>query len=242
MSEISSNFAINMKRILFLFAFALFATGIFAQTHLVFLGDSNTWIGGDKCDVSRGWNYWLREMLQPTTCRSYARSGATWVHTDKMVRDTEENTARLSDNNVITNQIYRLQDAVEAGQQAVPTLILIMAGTNDVWFRQDILSTLEHVAVDDIYLLQESFPEARIVLVTPMQNTKVSAELVREAADMLEVAAVRMEADLIDASGTDVIDREQELRRPTYTRDGVHTNEAGAKRLAEHVFQHIATQ
>ena len=231
-----------MKRFLFLFAFALFATGIIAQTHVVFLGDSNTWIGGDKCDVSRGWNYWLREMLQPTTCRSYARSGATWVHTDKYERDTEENTARLSDNNVITNQIYRLQDAVEAGQQAVPTLILIMAGTNDVWFRQDILSTLEHVAVDDIYLLQESFPEARIVLVTPMQNTKVSSELVCEAAQMLEVAAIRMGADLIDASGSDIIDREQELKRPTYTRDGVHTNEVGAKRLAEHVFNHIATR
>jgi hypothetical protein len=85
------------------------------QSHVVFLGDSNTWIGGDKCDVNRGWNYWVREMLQPTTCRSYARSGATWVHTDKMVRDTEENTAVLSDNNVVTNQIYRLQEAVEAG-------------------------------------------------------------------------------------------------------------------------------
>lgn len=231
-----------MKRLIFTLTLVLFTMGIFAQTHVVFLGDSNTWIGGDKCDVRRGWNYWLREMLQPTTCRSYARSGATWVHTDKMVRDTQENTARLSDNNVITNQIYRLQDAVAAGQQAVPTLILIMAGTNDVWFRQDILSTLEHVAVDDIYLLQESFPEARIVLVTPMQNTKVSAELVRKAADMLEVASIRMGTDLIDASGSDIIDREQELKRSTYTRDGVHTNEAGAKRLAEHVFKHIAMQ
>ena len=220
----------------------LMAMMVVAQEHVVFLGDSNTWCGGDDCSVKLGWNYWVREMLKPTTCRSYARSGATWVHTSKMVRDTQENTARLSDNNVITNQIYRLQDAVAAGQQAVPTLILIMAGTNDVWFRQDILSTLEHVAVDDIYLLQESYPEARIVLVTPMQNTKVSAELVRKAADMLEVASIRMGTDLIDASGSDIIDREQELKRPTYTRDGVHTNEAGAKRLAEHVFKHIATQ
>ena len=228
-----------MKRLIFTFALVLCTMGIYAQMHVVFLGDSNTWCGGDQCEVSRGWNYWLREMLQPTTCRSYARSGATWVHTDKMVRDTQENTARLSDNNVITNQIYRLQDAVAAGQQAVPTLILIMAGTNDVWFRQDILSTLESVAVDDIFLLQESFPEARIVLVTPMQNTKVSAELVREAASMLEAAAIRMETDLVDASGTNIIDRAQELKRPTYTRDGVHTNEAGAKRLAELVFKHI---
>ncbi|MCR4613580.1 MAG: SGNH/GDSL hydrolase family protein [Bacteroidaceae bacterium] len=226
-----------MKRLIVFFALVLCTTCIYAQEemHVVFLGDSNTWIGGDKCDVSRGWNYWLRGMLKPTTCRSYARSGATWVHTDKYVRDTKENTARLSDNNVITNQIYRLQDAVESGTQAVPTLILIMAGTNDVWFRQDILSTLEHVAVDDVYMLQESFPDARIALITPMQNTKVSAELVREAADMLETVAIRMDVLLIDASGSDVIDREQELKRPTFTRDGVHMNEVGAKRLASFV-------
>lgn len=205
------------------------------ESHVVFLGDSNTWCGGDDCSVKLGWNYWVREMLKPTTCRSYARSGATWVHTDKMVRDTKENTARLSDNNVITNQIYRLQEAVEAGKQTVPTLIFIMAGTNDVWFRQDILSTLEHVAVDDVDLLQTSYPDARIVLVTPMQTTKVSEELVREAADMIETVSIRMATDLVNASDTDVIDRVQEQKKLTFTRDGVHTNEAGAKRLAEKV-------
>ena len=209
------------------------------QSHVVFLGDSNTWIGGDKCDVNRGWNYWVREMLQPTTCRSYARSGATWVHTDKMVRDTEENTAVLSDNNVVTNQIYRLQEAVEAGKQAVPTLILIMAGTNDVWLRPGILATLEHVACDDVLLLQESFPDARIVLITPMQNTKVSDERVLEAADMIETVALRMGVECINASGADVIDAAQERRRPTFTRDGVHTNVAGAKRLASFVNSHL---
>ena len=110
-----------------------------------------------------------------------------------------------------------------------------MAGTNDVWFRQDILSTLEHVAVDDVDLLQTSYPDARIVLVTPMQTTKVSEELVREAADMIETVSIRMATDLVNASDTDVIDREQELQKLTFTRDGVHTNEAGAKRLAEKV-------
>lgn len=208
--------------------------------HVVMLGDSNTWLGGDDCMTPKGWNYWMRTLLQPATCRSYARSGATWVHTDKMVRDTEENTARLSDNNVITNQIYRLQEAVAEGKQAVPTLIFIMAGTNDVWFRKDILFTLEHVAVDDVALLQESFPEARIVLITPMQNTKVSPELVREAAEQLETTAIRMACDLVDASGTEVIDSEQESRKLTFTRDGVHTNEKGAKRLAEFVYMKMS--
>lgn len=207
--------------------------------HIVFLGDSNTWLGGDDCKAPKGWNYWFKEVAHPASCRSYARSGATWVHTDKMERDTQENTAVLSDNNVITNQIYRLQEAVEAGKQALPTHILIMAGTNDVWFRKDILSTMEHVAVDDVYMLQESFPEASIVLITPMQNTKVPVSLVREAADMLETVAIRMGAVLVDASGTDVIDAEQERKHLTYTRDGVHTNEAGAKRLANFVYSKL---
>ena len=114
-----------------------------------------------------------------------------------------------------------------------------MAGTNDVWLRPGILATLEHVACDDVLLLQESFPDARIVLITPMQNTKVSDERVLEAADMIETVALRMGVDCINASGADVIDAAQERRRPTFTRDGVHTNVAGAKRLASFVNSHL---
>ena len=102
--------------------------------HVVILGDSNTWIGGDDCDQPQGWNKWFKDVFQPTTCKSYARSGATWTNTPQTHRNTLENIEVLGNDNVIYNQICRLQEAIDSGIQHTPQLILILAGTNDAWF------------------------------------------------------------------------------------------------------------
>ena len=103
-------------------------------TNVVMLGDSNTWLGGDSCDRPHGWTKWFAEECYPATCRSYARSGATWTATVRTVRDVDEYTEKLGDNNVIYNQICRLMVAVADGRQAYPHTIIISAGTNDAWF------------------------------------------------------------------------------------------------------------
>jgi len=102
--------------------------------NVVLLGDSNTWLGGDDCSNQKGWNTWFVSELQPASCRSYARSGATWTNTPQTKRNTEEDIAVLGDDNVIYNQICRLTDATYKGGQPLPHLIIIMAGTNDAWF------------------------------------------------------------------------------------------------------------
>lgn len=106
------------------------------NVNVVLLGDSNTWLGGDDCDRPRGWSKWFRDAFVPVTCRSYARSGATWTNTERTRRNTEDYTELLGDDNVIYNQINRLADEVGEGRQAVPDLIVIAAGTNDAWFRK----------------------------------------------------------------------------------------------------------
>lgn len=207
--------------------------------HVVLLGDSNTWYGGDSCNVARGWNCHFRELLQPASIRSYARSGATWVHTSKMKRNTEENTAVLSDDNVITNQIYRLIDAVDAGEQPTPTLILAMAGTNDMWWRPELLPTLADTLMADCRMLQKIFPLARLVLLTPFQTTKVEPAAIRQTADIIIDCGRRLGIEVVRTDSDACISRAQELRRKTYTRDGVHTNEAGARRIGKFVFHSL---
>ena len=207
--------------------------------HVVLLGDSNTFIGGDSCDVARGWNKWFRDAVQPATCRSYARSGATWSHTSRTVRDTEEYTEVLSDNNVIYNQVCRLTDAVACGEQTAPTLIIIMAGTNDAWFMDrrpqvfgnDAASplTLAGAVRYDCRLLREAFPEARIMLLTPMQATKTSLKRIRRTGDIIEACGKEMGLEVVRLDREGCVSRKQELRRKTYTADGVHTNERGAQ-------------
>lgn len=119
---------------------------------VVVLGDSNTWLGGDSCNRDRGWTRWFCEAFRPASCRSYARSGATWTTTPETVRDVDGYTEKLGENNVIFNQICRLADDVSGGWQPRPTLIIISAGTNDAWFKAArpgaLDATAEEVAAD----------------------------------------------------------------------------------------------
>ncbi len=118
------------------------------SAEVVVLGDSNTWLGGDSCNRDRGWTRWFCEAFRPASCRSYARSGATWTTTPKTVRDVGGYTEKLDHNNVIFNQICRLADDVSAGRQARPTLVIISAGTNDVWFKSARPGALDATAAE----------------------------------------------------------------------------------------------
>lgn len=241
------------------------------DTNVVMLGDSNTWIGGDDCDNPRGWNKWFRDLFAPATCRSYARSGATWTNTTLTTPDTGEYTEKLGDNNVIFNQINRLREAVAEGKQPRPDLIIVAAGTNDAWFEKSRPGAFSKTA-DDVFgkttpddnraeritdrpansiltlaeavrygceLLREAFPEATVVLLTPLQSVAVSTERIRLTGDIIESCGRRMGISVIRQDGDDFISRERESARRQMTTDGTHTSTEGARhngtRIAEMV-------
>lgn len=227
--------------------------------NVVILGDSNTWLGGDGCDRPRGWSKWFREVFSPAACRSYARSGATWTNTESTVCDVEENIDRLGDNNVIYNQINRLVKDVAEERQTSPDLILIAAGTNDVWFagsrsgaftktadeafgdayagRSDVITGRDASAVLTLAesvrygceMLRAVFPAARIILLTPLQTTAVGLDVVRRAGDIIEGCGRRMGLGVIRQDGDNFVSRRQEMKRKRMTTDGTHTNGAGAR-------------
>lgn len=225
------------------------------DVNVVILGDSNTSIGGDDCTQPRGWNTWFRESFAPATCRSYARSGATWSHTVRTKADELEVTGRLSDDNVVYNQVLRLHTAWTAGNQPVPDLILIMAGTNDAWFKAErpgaYLTTVAEafdVPADTLLsrpagrtlgltecvrraclMLQSDFPKALIVLMTPMQTTQAPDELIRRTGDLIEGCGGRMGIPVVRMDKESVVRSTQEAQHTTYTYDGTHTSEAGAR-------------
>ena len=119
--------------------------------HIAILGDSNTWLGGDNCDNPKGWNKWFADRMQPATCKSYARSGATWTNTVNTKRNITENIGQIGDDNVIYNQVCRLKDAYDKGETVRPDVILIAAGTNDVWFINKRPMALD-MSADDAFL------------------------------------------------------------------------------------------
>ncbi|NPD91941.1 SGNH/GDSL hydrolase family protein [Xylanibacter muris] len=234
--------------------------------NVVLLGDSNTSIGGDSCNVATGWSKWFKERFAPASCISYARSGATWSNTSRTVYATAENISVLGDNNVIYNQINRLVEACRKGVQPVPQLIVISAGTNDAWFHgkrpgvfgksvadvfavstgyitgrkvSSVLSLAESVRYG-CELLIEAFPDAQIVMLTPIQSAKVPADMIRKAGDVIEECGRMMGINVIrqDYGGAVYGVRGTNVRRTTG--DGVHTSEYGARRNGYYIANMIA--
>ncbi len=232
--------------------------------NVVFLGDSNTWLGGDDCNRLKGWNTWFCKAFRPRSARSYARSGATWTNTPRTKLNTLENIGRLGDNNVIYNQVERLRVAVKNGSQPKPDIILVLAGTNDCWYAKhrpnafdrgpeqapadsainmgDVIGegySLGGAVLVNCAMLRTYNPEARIVLLTPFETTKASPSLIARAGDIIEAYARQMNLDCIRLDKESGISSKKEKVQRTFTYDGTHTNEAGARRVGEYVAKRL---
>lgn len=227
-----------------------------ADMDIVLLGDSNTSIGGDDCDNPTGWNKWFKDAFAPATCKSYARSGATWTNTSRTTYDTTEDTGVISDDNVIYNQVNRLREAFQAGGQPEPDLIIIAAGTNDAWFpdrRPSVfgMTVSEAFAYTDSFItgrapgtivtlaeavryccetLMQDYPDAQIILLTPLQSAVADAERLRQASDIIADCGGRMALAVIRQDRMSAVYdvREKMSRHSTY--DGTHTSTTGARR------------
>lgn len=226
---------------------------------VVILGDSNSWIGGDSCNAPKGWNYWFAREMSPKTIRSYARSGATWSHVEATRRLPEEYSEVITDNNVIYNQIIRLISATETGEQSTPDLIMISAGTNDAWFPQfrpavfsrtarealgrdagELISlpagkvlTLAEAVRYDLLILAARFPEAKIIVMTPLQSIKISSAMLADVSEIIEEVARQSGATVIRQDLLCPVNSEQEMITRRLTSDGTHTSVEGARRNAE---------
>lgn len=227
-----------------------------SNLHFVILGDSNTSIGGDLCNEPLGWTRWFVERMQPASCRSYARSGATWTNTSTTKRNTKENIGRLGNDNVIFNQVCRLFEATDEGTQPQPDVILIAAGTNDAWFQAQrphvfdlsatqafqpsinnvlqrkpntLLSLAESVRYS-CELLMQRFPQARLILLTPMQTTQARFEDTERVGTIIEQCAHRMSIPVIRQDYLCGVYNLREASSPLRTYDGTHTCAEGAKR------------
>ncbi|MBQ7691858.1 MAG: SGNH/GDSL hydrolase family protein [Muribaculaceae bacterium] len=228
------------------------------QVDVVILGDSNCWIAGDKCTGEQGWPAWFVKLFSPASCRSYARSGATWTNTPRTRLNTAENIEVLGDDNVIYNQVMRLCEAVEAGEQPLPELIVVSAGINDAWFARkrpqafgvsafqaahsqwclagrqpSQVLTLAEAVVFNCQLLRDRFPDALILLVAPAHATVVESKKTTRAGSIIESSGQTMDIATVRLDLLGPIKPAQECKRHLYTSDGVHTSVRGAKAHAE---------
>lgn len=236
---------------------------------VVVLGDSNTEIGGDDCSKPVAWTYEWRQCYAPASLRSYARSGATWTNTRQTRRNVEECIRVLGNDNTIYNQTERLAEAIASGEQAIPTMIIIMAGTNDAWFSRrrpgafdrsvaesvrqapdsiliarqpsEVLSLADAVRYNCLRL-REMAPEARIILLGPLQSVQApdnmiisAGGIIADAGEALGVEAIRLDRDFELSSAA-------EGKKKHLTSDGTHTSEEGARRLARFLCERLGVR
>jgi len=237
------------------------------EVHVAILGDNNTWLGGDSCNKPRGWTKWFVQKFKPTSCLSYARKGATWTNTAKTKYNITENSDIVGDDNVIYNQINRLIDACKKGRQHTPDLILISAGANDAMFIKlrpyayafsvnqafantdirytkypinKVLSLSESVRYG-CEMIQEHFPNARIILITPMQTMMVSDAMIQHTGDIIDNCGRKMHISVIRMDFESCVKSSQETRTKKYTYDGTHTSREGAWLNGYHIAMRVAS-
>ena len=139
------------------------------------------------------------------------------------------------------------------GEQPVPDVIFIAAGTNDVWFskkRPNVFGpsqveeysatlaptrmlTLTDAILGITHTLHERYPHARIVLLTPFQCIRVSDSEIGRIGDLMEQLAQtatkdNIPVDIIRMDKLSPVKSRIERAQRQYTYDGVHTNKAGA--------------
>ena len=160
-------------------------------------------------------------------------------------------------------------DAVNEGTQPSPNIIIIMAGTNDAWFRDKRPHAFDNIVghaserdknvvghaskrdeTDDMVslcgavrhgcgMLKNAFPAARVVLVTPMQSTAVPDSIIAVASDIIEDTGQQMGLSVLRLDRDGCVVSEQERLNKQFTYDGTHTNEQGAQCTARLIVDFI---
>ncbi len=226
------------------------------------LGDSMTWIGGDSCENPTGWSHVLKNSSYVGDINVYARSGATWTNTSHTKVDTSFYSEVLHDDNVLFNQALRLIEAEGDSIRKSPDYIILFAGANDAWFADkrpgiyakdkshkyySFPTDIKPNEITSLYgsvsmicdMLHHSFPDANLLVVTPLQMSKVSAEKIHVTSDIIEEAAKSKGCTVLRADKEVCILHDVESNSPTYTYDGVHTNAEGAKILGDFILRHL---
>ncbi len=228
--------------------------------NVALLGDSMTWYGGDNFELDRGWTHHFKRDAQPLSLTSYARSGASWTNTDSTTIDTEFYTARLHDKNVIYNQVMRMVKAEAEHTAPTPDLIIMYAGGNDVSYsdhRPGIFDlTPDKVLAAGPYpdgtqpsqvtslagsvrlccdIVCRAFPDARIVLVTPIEKATKTPEEVHRVDEIIEAVGHGLGLEVLRADRYVDIRHEVEKQQYTFTVDGVHTNPIGARLISDYL-------
>ena len=99
--------------------------------------------------------------------------------------------------------------------------------------------TLADAVSLNVLLLQQRFPAAQIILLTPMQTTAAPLEEIVRAGDIIEDTGHLLSCSVIRMDKGGCVSSFAEKRHKRFTADGTHTNEAGARRNGTYIARQV---
>jgi len=199
---------------------------------IVFLGDSITEGCGTSCTENR-YSDVLVKMAGFANNYNYGIGGT------RLARQQKPNLAAYVDNESFGERYDQMEDDAD--------IVMVFGGTNDYGHGDAPFGSFEDRTMDTYcgsihYLMQgliEKYPEAQIVFVTPLHRQgenvpnasnhlplKAYVDKIRETAEYYSIPVL----DLYANSG---IYADCMKHRELYMPDGLHPNDAGAKKVAE---------
>ena len=237
-------------------------TAFTGEEIVALLGDSMTWIGGNDCEKETGWSHYLKEAFPSATIDMYARSGATWTNTRMTKGNVKAYSVVLDNENVLYNQILRLINASSSNPHKTPDLIILFAGANDALYERRRPGLFNEKALPEgsvenckpfnyttlsssvelgCRLLKSHFPDSRIILVTPVEMSRVLPSKINRVGDVIEKTGAKLGIEVLRADKNVDIRHEEEKTKPyKNTYDGIHSNPAGARLIANYIIENLS--
>lgn len=222
----------------------------------VFMGDSITWLASP-----RGWTEYFLEKYPIKDYINLARSGARWTNLATTEYDiTSTSSSQNPDSNVAWNQYNKLLDYISKNPTFNPELIIMAFGANDfssikgttneafadssLMINADVTTVLDMCSSIRFVceLLRDKYPTAQLVIMTPLQrsmstianfkNIFIMGDLIEDCCKYLSIPCIRQDKEV-------GIYAYQENAAYTFTYDGLHPNEEGAKLIGYYLSRRL---
>ncbi|MFC0605912.1 SGNH/GDSL hydrolase family protein [Winogradskyella pulchriflava] len=194
----------------------------------------------------------LRTMLSFSKEYNLANSGAKWSHGATTAYDITTTGSSIADWNCIWNQANKMKDLVDNSSYLDPDVVIINCGTND--FLEDLGtpstvydglaftslspddSELQSVAGGIRYTCEtilEDFPDVQIILIAPIQRGVADNSKIFSITDTMIECGGYNSIEVIDQARRCGIYGYPEIASDIYLADNLHTNAAGATKVAK---------
>lgn len=216
----------------------------------LFLGDSIT----AEIRVERGWVYWYRQIMTPSSYVNIAVPSATWKNKSDTVLDGNPTSDNLS-NNTLCNQVQKVINNINSNNESYLNIerIHIACGVNDGKVNEldkDIegqftINDTTNLEVEEvnkqtlpgamrwsIEKLRKLYPNAQIFIYLPMQagTGRVNYKNIKELRDVMKDVCDRLAIKYIDSNYCGIYSHYETTSPYLDTEDKIHPNIQGAKK------------